>query len=152
MIRLFLVFMLCIISILMKTFRYFLYMLKAGELPTRTNPTPNQLIDKASVIRNQYRFCMSFILTDFLTNLLSRIFLDSVMSYVKCVLSITIIFFIMEKYAKWFSRYLSSGDPPMDDIDIVNFLLNIKYLTIIFLFILTGGSLALITNYILYYG
>jgi hypothetical protein len=126
-------------------------MLKVGELPIRTNLTPNDLMAKEYLLRNQYRFWITFIVIDFLANLLSRIFLDSVISYVKYILLIIIIFFIMEKYAKWFNRYLTSGDSEMDDINIVYLMLNIKHFIIITLVTLIVGTAGLIVNFILYF-
>ncbi len=57
-------------------------MVKVGDLSTRANPTPNDLVNKQRLLNNRYRYWISFIVIECLSNTFSRILLDSIISYV----------------------------------------------------------------------
>ncbi len=48
----------------MKIIRQFLYMVQVHEIPTRVNPTPNDLLNKQRLLNTQYRYWISFIVIE----------------------------------------------------------------------------------------
>lgn len=89
----------CLVIIIIKVIRIFLYLFKIGALPLRINPTLNDINDKNHVLQNegQYRLLLIFVMVSYsiLNVIIFRIYDHSTMEYfilLYCVFKIVMLF------------------------------------------------------------
>jgi hypothetical protein len=107
--------------------RSLLYFLHIGSLHIRINPTAADIVRKTHVLTNLYYYSYILAADTYLGIAFASIMLDSIsISHAFNVVVIIIAWFTIQNISKKLANQLRFGNPPIDDIQLCQFLVATK--------------------------
>ena len=128
--RLALFLLLCFIIIIIMTIRILMYFMHIGALHIRLNPTVDNTINKNHILTNIHLYRLIYRANTYLNITCALVMLDSILMYPFHVIVVILTYIVIEKTSRQIADRLRYSNPPLDDIQFCEFLINTRILFI----------------------